>query len=104
MMHTITVRNLDISRTRRPGVDISSGKKEVILERSTRGRKLLNVTESKSKRVSFPCSRGYDTFIALSRLGGESDGSTLIGSAHGQNSGRADFHSITYSKASKGLK
>jgi hypothetical protein len=103
-MHTITVRNLNISWTRRPGVYISSGNKEVVLERSTQGRKLLNVTESKSKRVSFPCSRGYDTFIALSWLGGESDGCTLMGSAQGQRSGRAEFYSITYSKASKGLK
>ena len=87
MMHTITVRNLNISWTRRPVVDISSGNKEVVLERSTRDRKLLNVTESKSSRVSFPCSRGYDTFIAFSYLSGESDGCTLMRS-HGQNSGR----------------
>ena len=55
-MLTVTVRNLNVCWTRRPGVDISGRNKEVVLERSTRGRKLFDVVESKSQRVSFPCS------------------------------------------------
>lgn len=88
---TVSVRNLNICWARRPGLDISNGDKEIILERSSRGRKFFNVVKSESRNVPFPCRRGYDTFIALSCLGTESDGCALIGSARGQNSGSAKF-------------
>lgn len=60
----------------------------MVPERSTRGSYFFNVVESDSGGVSFPCSRGYDTFIALSCLGAESDGCALI--AQGQDFGSAE--------------
>jgi hypothetical protein len=77
VIHTIPVRNLGVCRTRRPSLDISCRNKELVLERSTRRRKLLHVTESKSGGISVSCSGGYNTLVAFDSLGRERDGSAL---------------------------
>src|SRR5229473_1836557 len=75
---TISIWNLSICRTRRPDVDIRCSNKELIPERGTRSRKFLGVAESKSDRIPFPCSRGYDALITFRGLGSEGDGCALI--------------------------
>jgi hypothetical protein len=76
--HTIPVWNLGVCRTGRPSVNISCGNKELVLERSTGSRKFLNVTESKSGRISVSCSGSYNALIAFRSLGRERDGGALI--------------------------
>jgi hypothetical protein len=78
VVHTIPVRNLGVRRTGRPSVDISCRNKELVLERSTRSRNFLDVTESKSESISLSRRGGYDTLIAFGSLGRERDGSALM--------------------------
>lgn len=75
---TIPIWNLSICRTRSPSVDIKCSNKELILEGGTGSRKFLDVTESKSGRISFPCSRGHDALISFRSLGRKGYGRTLI--------------------------